>query len=153
MKDLHQGRAKSLQFREMGCGEIRETAFRRSCQLEEHAPAIGRIVSADNEARGCEPIYELYGAMVPNAELVCEVVDGHMFAALEAFDGEQRLMVLGGKAGASRRSFAERKETPQQMAKCGERLVVVEARAGGRCVVAVAACGEPVRHRSFSSLV
>ena len=71
-----------------------------------------------------EAVGEADGAMVLDLEALGEFADGDVAAAGEAFDGEEGLVLLGGKAGGMGGRFAEVKEFPQGIAEFGQALVM-----------------------------
>ena len=111
--------------------------FAAAGEFDEHLPAVFGRAGAGDEFLLHEPVHQSDRAVVTQAKAFGEFADGDAVSSGKAFDGEQRLVLLRGDAGALRGFFAEMDETPQGISERREGLVLCFAKLFGRGHVAM----------------
>jgi hypothetical protein len=81
---------------------------------------------ARDQAFLCQPVHQFDGAVVLDLEPFGEVGNTRLLVIRFALDGQQELMVLWFDSRLVGRCLAEAKETPDLIAKIGQRLVIGE---------------------------
>ena len=102
----------------------------------EHVPAVALASNSPDEAAGLHAIDELDGAVVLDLQTLRQDADGRVPTFPHAFEGEEKLVLLGLKARRTRSSFAEAHEPAKLIAKVGQRLILGQRESVGRHVSA-----------------
>src|SRR5207244_9143202 len=94
------------------------------------APVLGRRLSRD-QSLAAQPVDQADGAVVPDHEVLCQVVDGDALALRAGAQGEQRLILLGGDATLLGLDLRKAQESAQRTAERRELLVLMRVELRG----------------------
>jgi ubiquinone/menaquinone biosynthesis C-methylase UbiE len=112
--------------------QLRPVDFRQRCeypfavrgQSDVDLPPVQLRHCSRNQRLHHQPVHQSHGTVMLHLEALRQFTDGHLFAAGEPFDGQQRLMLLGCDPGLMRRILAEPQELPQREAKGGKLFIL-----------------------------
>ena len=107
-------------------GELTEQRRAGSRELEEHLATVFGAPLAPNQSALLEFVHEAHGRVVLDAKPLGDVSNRWPRIPRKSLYGEQELVLLRLDAVAARRSFAEREELSDLVAKRGERAIVGE---------------------------
>lgn len=113
-------RSEFVQLTCVIAGEALQRASALTGEREQNLAAIAGIDRALEQAGVLAAMAELDNAVVTQAKPLRDVRDGDELAGWGAGDLEEKLMLLGLKAGADGSGFAELQETAQLTANVGE---------------------------------
>ena len=118
-------RADSLQLTTMGGGKVLQDFFTATGELnKEDLTTIFRRGSTDDEFLQHQPIHQPNRAMVAKLQPFGQFAHRDRVARREAFDGQQRLMLLCCDACGTCCCLAEMEEPPQRVAKCRQHFII-----------------------------
>jgi hypothetical protein len=129
MRDLPQQllelRANALQLLPMHLGELLEdpVALRRQAQID-LAAVLRRRLARDQPLFG-QAVDQADRGVVPDHQLLRQVIDREPVSLRTGAQGEQRLVILGGEAAFFRLDLGKTKERAQRVAKRGKPLIFV----------------------------
>lgn len=105
-------------------GEGGQLVFPAGGQGEADLAVINGVGGAADVFLAGEAVGQADGTVVLDLKALGEFADGDVLTAGEAFDGEEGLMLLGGKAGGMGGVFTEAEELPEGVAELGKILVM-----------------------------
>jgi hypothetical protein len=122
----------SAQLIAMGGGKPFQNLFSFGGQDDFDLSAVFKGMLSRYEAFDRQPIDQPDSAVVTNLETLCQVADRDGLPVWKTFDGQKRLVLLGGESDFVSSLFAKSKEPPQRIAKRRKGLVLTVADLGAR---------------------
>ncbi len=105
-------------------GDLLDHAFTSRAELQENFAVVAGIVRAADQAMGLEPVDQLDRTVMPDQHSPGERADGRSFAARQALESEQQLILLRLEARLASRSSAEIQEAANGVAEVGDGRVI-----------------------------
>lgn len=94
-------------------------------KLQHHTSAVGGGLAASHQIAFNQARHQFHGAVVLDQQAVGQLADRDRIRAGVGANGQQGLVLLGGKAMVSRALFAERQELADGAAEFAERPIVL----------------------------
>jgi hypothetical protein len=107
----------------MGQAQLGQDSLRSIGEIDEDLAVVPRIMPPFDQTIHDEPVYQLNSTIVLDAEPIGQDANGDMPFG-RAFDGQQRLMLLGTQPHFRCCAFAELQKTTELVTKLGQTLVI-----------------------------